>query len=91
MLTDGNYVILNILRPRQAGAEDVRLAVREKYPVFALTQAIPILELSDVRGWLENAQEGNSLKKVEAIKFFALFFIPVIYLNLSRTIEFVDG
>ncbi|XP_022701021.1 nuclear export mediator factor NEMF homolog [Varroa jacobsoni] len=70
VLTDGNYVILNILRPRQAGAEDVRLAVREKYPVFALTQAIPILELSDVRGWLENAQEGNSLKKVILPKVF---------------------
>ena len=35
MLTDFEYTILNILRPRSDEANDVRFAVREKYPRHA--------------------------------------------------------
>lgn len=33
MLTDYEYTILNILRPRTDESQDVKLAVREKYPL----------------------------------------------------------
>ena len=33
MLTDYEYVILSILRPRTDDSQDVRFAVREKYPL----------------------------------------------------------
>ena len=35
MLTDHEYLILNILRPRTDESQDVRFAVRENYPVEA--------------------------------------------------------
>lgn len=64
VLTDGAYLILNILRPRQAGAEDVRFAVRETYPVSGPSQSLPQVTEADVRTWLESAAEGEPLKKV---------------------------
>ena len=33
VLTDYEYTILNILRPRTDNSQDVRFAVREQYPV----------------------------------------------------------
>jgi hypothetical protein len=33
VLTDYEYVILNILRPRTDESQDVRFAVRQKYPL----------------------------------------------------------
>ncbi len=33
MLTDFEYTILNILRPRTDDSQDVRFAVKEKYPI----------------------------------------------------------
>ena len=38
MLTDHEYTILNILRPRTDDSQDVRFAVREKYPIEAAKQ-----------------------------------------------------
>lgn len=38
MLTDFEYTILNILRPRTDQCQDVRFAVREKYPVDGVKQ-----------------------------------------------------
>lgn len=35
MLTDSEYTILNILRPRTDNSQDVRFAVRELYPIAA--------------------------------------------------------
>ena len=41
MLTDFEYNILNILRPRADDSQDVRFAVREIYPLNAARQAEP--------------------------------------------------
>ena len=38
MLTDHEYTILNLLRPRTDESQDVRFAVREKYPVEGAKQ-----------------------------------------------------
>ena len=38
VLTDYEYLILNILRPRTDDSQDVRFAVREKYPVDSVRQ-----------------------------------------------------
>ena len=43
MLTDFEYTILNILRPRTDDSQDVRFAVREKYPTEAAKQAEGII------------------------------------------------
>ena len=38
VLTDYEYLILNILRPRTDDSQDVRFDVREKYPVDSVRQ-----------------------------------------------------
>jgi len=38
VLTDYEYLILNILRPRTDESQDVRFAVREKYPLDCARQ-----------------------------------------------------
>lgn len=38
MLTDFEYTILNILRPRTDKCQDVRFAVKETYPIDAAKQ-----------------------------------------------------
>jgi len=38
VLTDHEYMILNILRPRTDESQDVRFAVREKYPLDCARQ-----------------------------------------------------
>jgi len=38
VLTDFEYVILNILRPRASESQDVRFAVRERYPLETARQ-----------------------------------------------------
>ena len=42
MLTDYEYTILNLLRTR-TDSEDVRFAVREKYPIHSARQREPIM------------------------------------------------
>lgn len=42
MLTDYEYTILNLLRTR-TDSEDVRFAVREKYPVHSARQREPLM------------------------------------------------
>ena len=63
VLTDFNYIILNILRPRQAGSEDVRFAVREKYPVAGAVQRVSEPTEQEIGEWLTNAKEADTLKK----------------------------
>lgn len=70
VLTDGNYIILNILRPRQAGAEDVRFAVREVYPVKSPLKHFPDVTEDEIRAWLEAASENDPLKKVRSFRRF---------------------
>ena len=55
ILTDADYTILNILRPRKDG-EDVRFATHEKYPIesFRLARVSPSKEVL-----LENLRKAN--------------------------------
>lgn len=45
VLTDHEYTILNLLRFRTAEAEDVKIAVRERYPVENAKAAQPLMSL----------------------------------------------
>ncbi|XP_021353469.1 nuclear export mediator factor Nemf-like isoform X2 [Mizuhopecten yessoensis] len=63
VLTDYEFTILNILRPRTDQSQDVRFAVREKYPITSTkTHEVPTDE--KLMGLLSAAKEGDSLKKV---------------------------
>ncbi|XP_023241900.1 nuclear export mediator factor NEMF-like [Centruroides sculpturatus] len=63
VLTDNEYTILNILRPRTVGDEDVRLVVREKYPV-ELARKEESLSNDKLLEILKTVKEGDLLKKV---------------------------
>lgn len=45
ILTDHEYTILNLLRFRTAEAEDVKIAVRERYPVESARPPEPLISL----------------------------------------------
>ncbi len=45
ILADYEYTILNLLRFRTAEAEDVKIAVRERYPVESARPPEPLLSL----------------------------------------------
>ncbi|XP_076463782.1 ribosome quality control complex subunit NEMF-like [Babylonia areolata] len=62
VLTDWEYTILNILRPRTDNSQDVRFAVREQYPVTAAKHhEVPTEErLLQV---LQSAKTGDSLRR----------------------------
>ncbi|XP_071079995.1 ribosome quality control complex subunit NEMF-like [Haliotis cracherodii] len=63
VLTDYEYTILNILRPRTDNSQDVRFAVRETYPVAVAKQhELPTVErLTQI---MSNGKEGDPLKKL---------------------------
>ncbi|KAK3092818.1 hypothetical protein FSP39_007530 [Pinctada imbricata] len=63
VLTDYEYTILNILRPRTDQCQDVKFAVRETYPVSAAKEhTIPSEER--LREIILKAKSGDMLKKV---------------------------
>lgn len=45
ILADHEYTILNLLRFRNAEAEDVKIAVRERYPVESARPPEPLITL----------------------------------------------
>uniref|UniRef100_A0A8B9ZH68 Ribosome quality control complex subunit NEMF n=1 Tax=Anas platyrhynchos TaxID=8839 RepID=A0A8B9ZH68_ANAPL len=59
VLTDHEYLILNILRFRTDEADDVRFAVRERYPVDSAKAPAPLL--TEI---ISNAPKGEQLKRV---------------------------
>lgn len=62
VLTDSEYVILNILRPRTDNSQDVRFAVREQYPIAAAKHhEVPTEE--KMLQVLQPAKEGDVLKR----------------------------
>lgn len=63
VLTDFEYTILNILRPRTDKCQDVRFAVKETYPIDAAKQHIVPTEES-LRGILLAAKPGDQLRKI---------------------------
>ncbi|XP_074642120.1 ribosome quality control complex subunit NEMF-like [Tubulanus polymorphus] len=64
VLTDHEFTIMNILRPRTDDSQDVRFAVREKYPIENAKQPTPFISQDRLKEIIENAKEGDYLKKI---------------------------
>ncbi|KAM6202057.1 ribosome quality control complex subunit NEMF [Rhynchocyon petersi] len=64
VLTDYEYLILNILRFRTDEADDVKFAVRERYPVDHARAAEPLITLDRLTEILAGAPKGELLKRV---------------------------
>ncbi|XP_068436345.1 ribosome quality control complex subunit NEMF [Clinocottus analis] len=64
ILTDFEYTILNLLRFRTADAEDVKIAVRERYPVENARPAEPLFSLDRLTEILSKASNGDQVKRV---------------------------
>uniref|UniRef100_A0A452R9X5 Ribosome quality control complex subunit NEMF n=1 Tax=Ursus americanus TaxID=9643 RepID=A0A452R9X5_URSAM len=64
VLTDYEYLILNILRFRTDESDDVKFAVRERYPVDHARAAEPLLTLERLTEVIASAPKGELLKRV---------------------------
>uniref|UniRef100_A0AAR2M3I4 NFACT RNA-binding domain-containing protein n=1 Tax=Pygocentrus nattereri TaxID=42514 RepID=A0AAR2M3I4_PYGNA len=64
VLTDHEYTILNLLRFRTAEAEDVKFAVRERYPVENARPPEPLISLERLTEILSKAQSGEQVKRI---------------------------
>ncbi|TNN61015.1 Nuclear export mediator factor Nemf [Liparis tanakae] len=64
ILTDFEYTILNLLRFRTADAEDVKIAVRERYPVENARPPEPLFSLDRLTEILSSAPNGEQVKRV---------------------------
>lgn len=64
VFTDYEYTILNILRPRTTGCEDVKFIVREKYPVESASLNTEHFNRDKICSALNGAKDGESLKKI---------------------------
>ncbi|XP_074852270.1 ribosome quality control complex subunit NEMF isoform X2 [Carettochelys insculpta] len=64
VLTDYEYLILNILRFRTDEADDVKFAVRERYPVDNAKAPAPLPSLERLTETISNAPNGELLKRV---------------------------
>ncbi|KAI1237438.1 hypothetical protein IHE44_0013511 [Lamprotornis superbus] len=58
------FLILNILRFRTDEADDVRFAVRERYPVDSAKTAVPLPTLDRLTEIISSAPKGEQLKRV---------------------------
>ncbi|KAG7328087.1 hypothetical protein KOW79_008031 [Hemibagrus wyckioides] len=64
ILTDHEYTILNLLRFRTAEAEDVKIAVRERYPIENARPSEPLISLERLKDILSKAQTGEQIKRI---------------------------
>ncbi|XP_043837568.1 nuclear export mediator factor NEMF isoform X2 [Dromiciops gliroides] len=64
VLTNYEYLILNILRFRSDEADDVKFAVREKYPVDHARVMEPLLSLERLTEIISSAPKGEQLKRI---------------------------
>ncbi|NXX37747.1 NEMF factor, partial [Tricholaema leucomelas] len=64
VLTDHEYIILNILRFRTDEADDVRFAVRERYPVDSAKAPAPLPTLERLAEIISSAPKEEQLKRV---------------------------
>ncbi|XP_047201061.1 ribosome quality control complex subunit NEMF-like isoform X2 [Girardinichthys multiradiatus] len=64
ILADHEYTILNLLRFRTAEAEDVKIVVRERYPVESARPPEPLITLDRLSDILSQAQHGDQVKRV---------------------------
>ncbi|ESN98868.1 hypothetical protein HELRODRAFT_66726 [Helobdella robusta] len=64
VLTDFEYNILNIQRPRTDNSQDVKFVVREKYPLQLAKQQQEPVTLEKLQAILSNSKMGDNLKKI---------------------------
>ncbi|XP_051867278.1 ribosome quality control complex subunit NEMF-like [Pristis pectinata] len=64
ILTDHEYTILNLLRFRTNEVDDVKFAVRERYPVDNARGPEPLLSLERLTEVLANTPKGEQIKKI---------------------------
>ncbi|XP_070834821.1 ribosome quality control complex subunit NEMF [Chaetodon trifascialis] len=64
ILADHEYTILNLLRFRTAEAEDVKIAVRERYPVESARPPEPLISSERLTEILSKASHGDQVKRV---------------------------
>uniref|UniRef100_A0A3P9I5L2 Ribosome quality control complex subunit NEMF n=1 Tax=Oryzias latipes TaxID=8090 RepID=A0A3P9I5L2_ORYLA len=64
ILADHEYTILNLLRFRNAEAEDVKIAVRERYPVENARSPEPLISLEQLTEILSKAPKGEQVKRI---------------------------
>ncbi|XP_067470744.1 ribosome quality control complex subunit NEMF-like isoform X2 [Thunnus thynnus] len=64
ILADYEYTILNLLRFRTAEAEDVKIAVRERYPVESARPPEPLISLERLTEIISKAPNGEQVKRV---------------------------
>ncbi|XP_035529200.1 nuclear export mediator factor Nemf-like [Morone saxatilis] len=64
ILADHEYTILNLLRFRTAEAEDVKIAVRERYHVESARPPEPLMSLERLTEIISKAQNGDQVKRV---------------------------
>ncbi|XP_008309314.1 ribosome quality control complex subunit NEMF [Cynoglossus semilaevis] len=64
ILADHEYTILNLLRFRNAEAEDVKIVVRERYPVENARPLEPLISLERLTEILSQAPNGEQVKRV---------------------------
>ncbi|XP_036313408.1 nuclear export mediator factor NEMF isoform X5 [Pipistrellus kuhlii] len=64
VLTDYEYLILNILRFRTDESDEVKFAVRERYPVDHARAVEPLLTLERLTEIITRAPKGELLKRV---------------------------
>ncbi|XP_061553294.1 ribosome quality control complex subunit NEMF-like isoform X2 [Phycodurus eques] len=64
ILADHEYTILNLLRFRNAEAEDVKIAVRERYPVESARPPEPLITLQRLTEIISKAPKGEQVKRV---------------------------
>ncbi|XP_061468595.1 ribosome quality control complex subunit NEMF [Rhineura floridana] len=64
VLTDHEYLILNILRFRTDEADDVKFAVRELYPVDNAKASAPLLSLERLTEIITRVPKGEQIKRV---------------------------
>uniref|UniRef100_A0AC35U2M6 NFACT-R_1 domain-containing protein n=1 Tax=Rhabditophanes sp. KR3021 TaxID=114890 RepID=A0AC35U2M6_9BILA len=66
LLTDHEYTILNILRPRTDKDQDVRFAVRERYPLELAQYDGKIPNSQEIKDAMVKAKKGTQLKRILA-------------------------
>lgn len=64
ILTDHEYTILNVLRPRTDKDTDVRFVVKEKYPLDLARQYEGPIPEAALKSALESAKSNENLKKI---------------------------
>ncbi|KPP59318.1 hypothetical protein Z043_122773 [Scleropages formosus] len=64
VLTDHEFTILNLLRVRTAEVEDVKFAVRERYPIENARPPEPLVSVERLTELLSSGPKGEQVKKI---------------------------